>query len=660
MENTENENSTASNLGELEKIFDGGSFDFDAENNENRDLARVFKLFLRILRRKIRTAFRNDVQKNFTNILYLTLDCPAFTPNSLRRDNPLEYITQMRKQYPENDIRVLIPLIGLDSDAKVSKKISIEIEGEIYHPVQTSLNCEFFLQNKKQEAVLYKFPKDVLNIQVYGIYCEGFSDVKKPSDMTKLKYLAPFIKAARLFVKDFGKLGFDIDIVHVEEIPYYLGAEFEIKFPQGVKILQTIKDFAKYEYNKPELFWAAINLVDSNGLRKLCRDGEIKKYLAELFNLEKTNRATKISECIESIYENYYRFRKYVEQDTNPSDDAIFRRLNKRTAQLLPQFSSNEPVYNEMLYTIKNVDFWAVYSKSYYKEIFDKPEITGSFNQITEKTKNRSFYLPYCCDLSAYNDEKPVYQKFTVEDFRENRIKNKLALLKEFNYDRIKTNFVDSTLFKDEDVLIEGNLDYFYNAPLLFANPDNDIFAEGIDILFNSILKLFEYQKNIQVIICIENGLKNNFVNSWVKFLSENRQFSGHWVFIDGKLNLPKFLASADIFLSPRRINTVSPEHLLAMRYGCVPVAAGSGILNDNILSIFDDINLGCGFKTEGSLIMTDDNPEEFLSPLIKAINFYNNNPSGWNLVMKNCMEHQSGWDFKALEKYNNIYQKLL
>ena len=39
-----------------------------------------------------------------TNIVYLTLDCPPFTPNSSRDDSPLEFITEMRKQYPDNDI----------------------------------------------------------------------------------------------------------------------------------------------------------------------------------------------------------------------------------------------------------------------------------------------------------------------------------------------------------------------------------------------------------------------------------------------------------------------------------------------------------------------------------------------------------------------------
>ena len=51
----------------------------------------------------------------------------------------------------------------------------------------------------------------------------------------------------------------------------------------------------------------------------------------------------------------------------------------------------------------------------------------------------------------------------------------------------IKTNFVDPTLFKGEEAKIFGSLDSFYDAPLLFANPSTEIFANGVDILFNTI-----------------------------------------------------------------------------------------------------------------------------------------------------------------------------
>ena len=54
-----------------------------------------------------------------------------------------------------------------------------------------------------------------------------------------------------------------------------------------------------------------------------------------------------------------------------------------------------------------------------------------------------------------------VYQKFDVENFRELRGKNKTAILKEFSFERIKTNFVDPTLFNNEEVTIMGSLDGF-------------------------------------------------------------------------------------------------------------------------------------------------------------------------------------------------------
>ena len=252
-----------------------------------------------------------------------------------------------------------------------------------------------------------------------------------------------------------------------------------------------------------------------------------------------------------------------------------------------------------------------------------------------------------------------LYGEKYIEEY-ENRIKNKRALLKEFSADRIKTNFVDPTLFKGENIKIIGNLDSFYDAPILFANPSNEIFTQGVDILFNTILKLFELHKNIQVVICIKDGLQVNFIKTWVEFLSKNKYLNGRWVFIDGEINLPKFLSASDMMLLPRRANMTSVEHFLAMHYGCVPIVARNGILHDTISDIFDDINLGTGFKTKGSLLLEENSNELFIVPTLKALNIYQNNPSSWNLLIRNCMNKPCGWDFKTLEKYNKIYKDLI
>ena len=114
------------------------------------------------------------------------------------------------------------------------------------------------------------------------------------------------------------------------------------------------------------------------------------------------------------------------------------------------------------------------------------------------------------------------------------------------------------------------------------------------------------------------------------------------------------------MILLPRRANLTNIDHFIAMNYGCIPIASRSGILNDTIPDIFDDISRGCGFKTKIGLLTEEDTNELFLTPVMKALNLYQNNPNSWNLLIKNCLNHDSSWSFKILEKYNKIYQELI
>lgn len=644
--------STASHGDDLDFIFNQDTDDFDEiVFQENKDIIQELKTYFRLFRKKFSNVVREKMQKNFTNILLITLD------------NPIEYISEMRNQYPDNDIRVLVPIINVNEETRVSKKLTLEIDGKFQVLEKTSISFEFFLQNRIQTATVYKFPKNKSNVTVYGVYSPIFSRVKQVSDLSRLQYLAPFLKSARITVKKMGKENFSPDIVHCENIPYYLGGEFETKLPTRVKILQIIKDFTQIDIAKSEAFWAAINLADKNAMRKICRDQIIKKCVAKLFNLHNTKRFYQMKDCLNFIYKNYYKFRKYIDKGEDIDENIIFNRLNARIMQIFPNIAHGEELYfNPMMYTLKKCDFWATTSKTYYKEIYENPKLTGKMFKQIEKSKEKSSYVSFGCDMTKYPREntRMIYECFNTENFRDIRIKNKTAILKEFSLDRIKTNFVDPTLFKGEGVKIYGSLDSFYESPLLFANPSPEIFANGVDILFNTILKLFELHKNIQVIICIKDGMKINFVKTWIDFLAQNKYWNGRWVFIDGEVNLPKFFASSDMVLIPRRANITTPDHFIAMNYGCVPVASRSGILNDTIPDIFDDIVGGCGFKTKSGLLSEEDTNELFLTPMIKALNLYQNNPNSWNLLIKNCMNKDFGWNFKILEKYNKIYGNLL
>ena len=96
------------------------------------------------------------------------------------------------------------------------------------------------------------------------------------------------------------------------------------------------------------------------------------------------------------------------------------------------------------------------------------------------------------------------------------------------------------------------------------------------------------------------------------------------------------------------------------MNYGCVPIASNCGILNDTIPDIYDDIANGCGFKTKESLLSDNDANEIFTAQVLKALNLYQNSPNGWNLLIRNCLNKNSNWNFEILEKYNKIYQDLI
>lgn len=614
MENFE----TATHTKELDLMFERPSTEA-IQQFENADMFHDFKTQFRFLRKNLSSLLRKRLKKDFKQVLIITVQEP-----------PIDYILAFRKQYPDKDIKVLVPVNNLENLEK------------------TNISFDFFLQNKNNEARLYKFPRNAENVEIFGLYSSAFFTLED-NDFSKLQFLAPFMKAVRICAKKIKP-----DIIHTDKIPFFLGAEFENKLPYPIRVFQFVDDFYTEENEQIEPFWAAINLVNQQGMKKLCRDKIIQKCIALLFNLHSTKNFKQMRECLDFIYQNYVKFRENINREEELNENILFKRMNSRILKLFPELRfENFSYYDKMYFTLKKTDFWAVISKSYYKEIFENScmDLKTRINQ----TKSKSGFV----NLGVGEIKTKLYQLFDVGNFRELRQKNKTYLLKEFSAQRVKTKFVDINLLKSEDCEIRGYLDSFYEAPLIFAKFDNDIFKNGVDVALNSILKLFELRKNIQVIVNIPNGLSNNFIKSWVEFLENNFDFNGRWLFIDGKINTAQFYAASDINLLSRRINSSDIEYLSGMKLGCIPVVSRVGILNDTVADIFEDMVLGCGFKTKKSLLNDADAEEDYLAILNKALNLYTNNPASWNLLIKNAMNYDAYWNFKTIEKYNEIYEMM-
>ena len=599
--------------GELDAIYNSVNNTISEETFKDSEFVHKIKLYFRFLRRRFSVIFPEKKDSTFKNIIYLTTSKP-----------PLDFISAFRQQYPDKIIKVLIPVENIDGLEELD------------------YDFEFFFRNKMHNATLYKIDDESEHVEIYGLYSEAFIG----KDKHTLNFQIPFLKAARHIIKVL-----DPDIVQVDNLPFFAGAEFEPSFPPQIKVMQVIHDFAKMNTGEIDAFWAAINLADEKNLKKLYKNKNIKHGMKTLCSLP--GSSDNIHELLEFIYENYEQFIQNTENDIVDYKE-ILARLNEKAVDIFHKLRFNDDLkYNPLFYTIKAANCWIVISKTYFKDILTTPELTGKIYESLIKTKNKGTYVLY----GSRFEQCKILQDFNSENFREYRERNKKYLVREFSAARIKINFISSKLFEDKNYTIRGFLDSSIESPLIYCKFSPDIFSTGADIGLAVLLNLLMQKQNIQIIVSIPSGLSNSHVVSWVEYLEKNEDFNGRWMFIDGRVNEPQFYAAADMSLFPANENPVSQEHYLAMKYGCVPIASRTGIYNDTISDIFDDIAAGNGFKT----IKSGANNEfvDFYSTVEKALCMYMQNQGSWNLLIQNAMNYDSGWTFKILERYNKIYNLL-
>ena len=110
--------------------------------------------------------------------------------------------------------------------------------------------------------------------------------------------------------------------------------------------------------------------------------------------------------------------------------------------------------------------------------------------------------------------------------------------------------------------------------------------------------------------------------------------------------------ASADLFMMPSRYEPCGLSQMIAMRYGCVPIARDTGGLVDTIEHISYSVNGGTGFLFDKPY------PSAFARILTRALRFFKNKKA-WRKIQMNGMEKDFSWENSAL-KYISIYQDLM
>ncbi len=118
------------------------------------------------------------------------------------------------------------------------------------------------------------------------------------------------------------------------------------------------------------------------------------------------------------------------------------------------------------------------------------------------------------------------------------------------------------------------------------------------------------------------------------------------WLKEINKDEIITYIAGADIILMPSISESSTIKHMVAMKYGTLPLVRGVGILNDIVR---DKIN---GFKFYEYL------PNVFRDKVEEAIEFYFKNQKRWLKIIDTAMKSEFSWNNVAKEYYE-IYREI-
>jgi starch synthase len=213
-----------------------------------------------------------------------------------------------------------------------------------------------------------------------------------------------------------------------------------------------------------------------------------------------------------------------------------------------------------------------------------------------------------------------ISQNFTIESLAKRQV-NKLALQKEFG---LETN---------------GDI------PLIILISRFD-YQKGIDLAVEALVQLTE--GNWQAILL---GSGDPVIEATARQLESDLPDRVR-VAVRYDANLShRMYASGDMLLIPSRYEPCGLTQMMAMRYGCIPVARATGGLRDTI-SDNPDPNLSTGFLFEGTTAQA-------LAATVRRALVAFADKSAWSERQRTAMRQDFSWT-RSAQTYLNLYLNIL
>ena len=169
------------------------------------------------------------------------------------------------------------------------------------------------------------------------------------------------------------------------------------------------------------------------------------------------------------------------------------------------------------------------------------------------------------------------------------------------------------------------------------------VYQKGIDLIRDMQWELQKINAQYIILGTGEYGYENLMI--WLSNNSWNIR-----AMVDYKADLAnKIYGGADFFLMPSKFEPCGLSQLIAMRYGCLPIARATGGLEDTIVGY--PLNGSTGFKFYGY------NGWDMLEAIKRAEKVFQDKFT-LNAMRKSAMEADFTWD-KSAKKYLEVYHEI-
>ena len=227
-------------------------------------------------------------------------------------------------------------------------------------------------------------------------------------------------------------------------------------------------------------------------------------------------------------------------------------------------------------------------------------------------------------DYDDYNSEtdKNLAYPYSVENFRKEKVKNKVALQEELE------------LPKDPKKMMIGIVSRLTDQ-------------KGFDLIAHVMDEICEEDVQLVVLGTGDEKYENMFRHYAWKY---PEKVSANIFYSDALSH--KIYGSCDAFLMPSLFEPCGLSQMISMRYGSLPLVRETGGLKDTVPAYNPATGEGVGFS------FTNYNAHEMMNTINYAKDVYYNRKREWNKLVERGMAVDYSWPASA-RKYEALYQKM-